>query len=231
MLWLLAGYAVLQRFDGHAVGFAGVPMMLWGGFVKLGVLALIYGIALHAAAFYPDRFRHVAERRHIARVNARIDRDLEAVQIDRAMDRLHGLLCAYPDNLMLRWRLATFLQAEGRLAEAGRHLALMPDPGPDEKQAIAAFCKANGHDPFQIMRKAVRGFYGPDLPKESRERLRDLHQTIDRPQDRRSWLYHAVGAYVDWSFKSPWRTALKRYRGVSIELGLLAAVGLVFALV
>ncbi|MFQ6549600.1 DUF6584 family protein [Aestuariibius sp. 2305UL40-4] len=231
VLWLIAGYWVLQRFDDSALGFVGILMMLWGGFVKLGIVVLIYGFVLYAAAFRRQTFVYVNERRHIARVNGRIDRDLEAGQIGRAMDRLHGLLCAYPDNLMLRWRLAMFLQAEGRLVEAGRHLALMPDPGPEEQVAIAAFCKANGHDPFQIMRKAVRGFYGPDLPRGSQARLRDLHRAIDRPQDKASWLYHAVGRYIDWSFRSRPREALKRYSGALIELGVLAGLLVVFTLI
>ncbi len=43
----------------------------------------------------------------------------------------------------------SLLISEDRLAEAGKHRSIFPNLMDVEKQAVAAFCKAQGHDPFQ----------------------------------------------------------------------------------
>lgn len=202
-------------------------MMLWGGLFHGIVLIGTYGFALYALLFRREWFASVAERRHIERVNRRIERDLETGEVDRAMDRLHGLLCSYPDNLMLRWRLAVHLIAEDRKAEAGRHLVLQSNTSEEEREAVAAFCTANGHDPFQILRKVVRGMNGADLPRTAREKLRDIHHAITRESDRASQLYYAVEQYLNHSFRSRFSVLQDEYRSSCVEMGLLLSVLLV----
>jgi len=79
------------------------------------LVAPLYALTLHR-----DMFRFVAERRHIARINIRISREIEAGKVERAMDRLHGLISRYPDNMGLRRRLGIYLMDSGHHAEAGR---------------------------------------------------------------------------------------------------------------
>lgn len=227
--WFLTGRWVLLGFNDSALGFVGAAMMIWAGFKGL-ILLGIYGIALYAVLFQRHWFGHVAERRHIARVNARITRDLEAGDIARARDRMRGLLCAYPDNMGLRRRLALYLMEDGQLAAAGRCIMLHPLPTAQEQAAIRAFYKANGHDPFQIMRKAVRGVSGLGLSRGSQRVLLRLYRSIERPADRQSWLYRAVGRYLAYKQRPRAQVLWEDHRGTVIEMAILGSLMTAFVM-
>ncbi len=227
--WFLSGRWVLHSFNDSALGFVGAAMMLWAG-VKALILLATYGIALYAALFRRHWFGHVAERRHIARVNARITRDLEAGDVARAMDRMRGLLCAYPDNMGLRRRLAIYLMDAGQMAAAGRYIMLHPAPTAQEREAIRAFYKANGHDPFQILRKTVRGIRGPGLSRGSQRVLLRLYRSIDRPADRQSWLYRAVGRYLAYMLRPRAQVIWEDHRATVIETALLGSLMTAFVM-
>lgn len=155
-IYLIGGYWVTNTFNESILGFLGVLMMIWGGFKALIVLA-IYGFAIYAALFRRDWFENTIERRLMQRLKTRMDKDIETGQLKRAMDRAHGMLIRYPYHQALRRRLASLLIAEARLAEAGRHLIYLPNLMDVEKQAVSAFCKAQGHDPIHILRKSLKG--------------------------------------------------------------------------
>lgn len=225
--WFVAGLWVLRSFDNTVLAFVGVLMLLWAG-LKAIILAFIYGAALYALLFRRDMFGAVAERRHIARVNARITRDLEAGQVDRAMDRIHGLLCSYPDNFGLRRRLGIYLIDLDRKADAGRFLMLHPDPTADERDAIRAFYKANGNDPYQILRKAVRSHSGPGFSKASQRILLQLYRSVEREADQQSWIYQAVGTYLGRAFPGRFWAVWYEYRAVIIEIAVFAVIIILF---
>ncbi|MEO0930624.1 MAG: DUF6584 family protein [Pseudomonadota bacterium] len=220
-IWLITGLWVLKVYNNSGWGFLGAAMILWAGFKAL-LFLITYAIVIYAAAFQPKMFGAVAERRHIARVNARIIRDLETGEVSRAIDRIHGLLCQYPDNMGLRRRLGIYLMQEGRIAEAGRFLMLHPAPTAQERQAIGAFCEANGNDPYQIMRKALRGISGAGLSKQSQHVLQQLYRSIDREADKRAWLYRAVSAYLARAFPNPVADFWSRHRAMVIECAVFA---------
>lgn len=155
-IYLAGGYWVFTSFNESFLGFLGVVMLLWAALKALIVLA-IYGFVIFALLFRQSWFANTVERRLMKRLKVRMDRDIETGKVNRAMDRAHGMLCRYPHHGALRRRLASLLIAEDRLADAGRHLIYLPDLMEIEKQAVAAFCKANGHDPFQILRKSLKG--------------------------------------------------------------------------
>lgn len=170
-VYLIGGYWILTTFNESFLGFFGVVMLLWAGLKAVIVLA-IYGFAIFALLFRRHWFANTVERRLMKRLKVRMDRDIETGQVNRAMDRAHGMLCRYPHHRALRRRLASLLIAEDRWADAGRHLIYLPDLMDIEKQAVAAFCKANGHDPFQILRKSLKGLHLAGLnPWEEHEQV------------------------------------------------------------
>lgn len=156
LVYLIGGLWIYTNYNESIFGFLGVVMLLWAGFKALIVLA-IYGFAGFALIFRPEWFANNVERRLMVRLKKFMDRDIEQGKIDRAIDRAHGMLSNYPYHRALRRRLASLLIAEERYAEAGRHLIYLPNLMEIEKQAVTAFYEANGRDPFQILRKSLKG--------------------------------------------------------------------------
>lgn len=225
--WYLLGLWVFRQFNESAVGFLGVVILLWAG-VRALILLGIYGYALYALLFRQEWFVSVAERRHITRVNGRIERDLEAGRTALAMDRLHGLLVSYPDNMGLRRRLSLYLMEEGRLADAGRFLALHPNPTDTEREAVRAFCEANGNDPFQILRKVIRGIDGLGLSRASRAALQAFYENVARDADKASWVYLSVDRYLRYSSRKWSAMFWENYRTALIEVCVLALAATFF---
>ncbi len=170
-VYLVGGYWIFTAFNESFLGFLGVLMLLWAG-VKALIIFAIYGFAIYAYLFRRHWFANVTEKRLMDRLKNRMDRDIETGNIGRAMDRAHGMLCRYPHHRALRRRLASLLIAEERFAEAGRHLIYLPNLMEIEKQAVSVFYEANGHDPFQILRKSLKGLRLAGLnPWENHEEL------------------------------------------------------------
>lgn len=219
LLYLGGGYWVFKTFNESAWGFVGVAMMLWGGLFHGMILLFIYGFAGYAALFRPDWFQRVLERRHIERVNGRIEKDLLNGDVDKALDRLRGLLSIYRENFTLRRRLAALLIEQDQLAAAGQLIILHPRPTPPEQKAILAFKEANGNDAFQFLRKTIKGVSGQNLSKKSRLILEELHRQIDDEQGQASWQYRLVQQYLDYTLRRPyWQVIWAEHRNVLIEL-------------
>ncbi|MFJ8364551.1 DUF6584 family protein [Streptomyces sp. NPDC093984] len=69
---------------------------------------------------------------------ARVDADLAAGRVPVARQRLRGLVSSFPNDLMLRRRLAEVYRLYGEPAEAGRWMYLEQDRDADETTAFAA---------------------------------------------------------------------------------------------
>lgn len=219
LVFLAGGYWIMTTFEESFIGFLGVAMMLWGGLFKGTILLATYGFALFALTFRRDWFAHVVEQNQIRKIEERMARDIKDGHRLRAEDRLHGLLCTYPGNMRLRSGLAGLLLERDELYRAGRLVALHPAPSSRELEAIDVFCKGNGHDPFQIMRKAIKGLRGQDLSQASRVKLLGMHRAITRESDMESWQWRNVGRYLENTLLRPWwHKFLKEYRNTLIEL-------------
>ncbi|MFH8798136.1 DUF6584 family protein [Streptomyces sp. NPDC017936] len=69
---------------------------------------------------------------------ARVDADLAAGRVPVARQRLRGLVSSFPDDLMLRRRLAEVYRLYGEPAEAGRWMYLEQDRDAAETSAFEA---------------------------------------------------------------------------------------------
>ncbi|MFI6209370.1 DUF6584 family protein [Streptomyces sp. NPDC051041] len=69
---------------------------------------------------------------------ARVDADLAAGRVPMARQRLRGLVSSFPDDLMLRRRLAEVYRLYGEPAEAGRWMYLEEDRDAGETSAFEA---------------------------------------------------------------------------------------------
>lgn len=69
---------------------------------------------------------------------ARVDADLVAGRVPVARQRLRGLVSSFPNDLMLRRRLAEVYRLYGDPAEAGRWMYLEQDRDPAETSAFEA---------------------------------------------------------------------------------------------
>ena len=194
-LWLLTAY------NHSLLGFFGIILLLWGALVKTTILLATYGFAFYAALFRREWFEHIAEKRHLDRISERVQGDLARGEMQRAEDRFHGLLKVYPDNMAIKRRLAQFMMSRGDLVGAGRVMAFHPKPTTEERAAIQAFVTYCGHDPFIILRRAVRGVSGLHLNAKSQRKIADLHAAIVRKSDQMSWLYRSVAAYLAYKSK------------------------------
>ena len=192
LLLMAGGWWVLETRNDSVWGFLGLAMVVWGMLTHGLFLAIIYGAGIIGWLFRPQWFTAHNERRHLARIRLRVQRDLEMGETARALDRLHGLRATYPGNRDLRRQLAALLMAEDRLAEAGRLLAFDDRAMPGHAAAQAAFAEAHGHDPFQMLRHAMKGTDLSALDATEADHLANLLARITRPADQSAWQTRAA---------------------------------------
>lgn len=81
-----------------------------------------------------------------------IEREMEAGQLGRARDRLHGLLATYPADLTLRARLAEVYWRLQHPEMAGRYWYLQEPTEEKHRTARREFERSCGDDPLQMLR-------------------------------------------------------------------------------
>lgn len=113
----------------------------------------------------------------IETVLARVDEDLAAGHLPLARQRLKSLVGSFPQRLDLRERLAELYRRDGDLAQAGRWSYLADSR---ERAEIAAFEKAHGESPIQMM-KALgwRGAEDEASSEVAHDRLRGLRSRAE----------------------------------------------------
>lgn len=131
---------------------------------------------------------------------ARVDADLAAGRIPVARQRLRGLVSSFPDDLMLRRRLAEVYRLYGEPAEAGRWMYLEENRDAAETSAF----EARYHTASQRMRAlAWRGSESLARSGFAREQLAAVRVACSDD----------LGRPVDWDAVSPGRKADRRGRG------------------
>ena len=88
----------------------------------------------------------------------RIEAEIDAGQLGRARERLHGLLRTYPEDTAIRRRLGDVYCRLQYPEMAGRYWYLEEDETEEMRAARYAFEHACGHDPMEIL--LALGFRG-----------------------------------------------------------------------
>ncbi|MFD9389485.1 DUF6584 family protein [Streptomyces sp. NPDC060000] len=116
---------------------------------------------------------------------ARAEADLAAGRVPVARQRLRGLVSSFPNDLLLRRRLAEVYRLYGEPAEAGRWMYLEPDREPAETSAF----ETRYRTPPQRMRALA--WHGPESLARSAFAREQLAAVRAASSD-------AVGRPVDW---------------------------------
>lgn len=82
---------------------------------------------------------------------AKILAEIEAGKLYQARDRLHGLICSYPNDVSLRWLLGDVYWRLSYPAMAGRWWWIYPPDRPEVDEALSAFIHACGGKEDQLM--------------------------------------------------------------------------------
>ncbi|MFI2642065.1 DUF6584 family protein [Streptomyces sp. NPDC018610] len=151
---------------------------------------------------------------------ARVDADLAAGRVPVARQRLRGLISSFPQDLVLRRRLAEVYRLYGDAAEAGRWMYLEEDRVADE---TAAFEARYGSPAWRM--KAL-AWHGPEVTASTafaRGQLTAVRtacaEELGHPvgwDDPASYRDHLEGEYAAPS--EPWTVG-----GVLVGVGCLAA--------
>ncbi len=196
-LFVTLGFYIMRTFNESSFGLVGLATIMWGGFkIFLGVV--IYGIALWALIFRPRSFKDIKKRQAVDRVLKRVDRDIQSNNIRLAIDRLHGVIMNYPNDLQLKLKLARFYVQNGDLARAGRYLYLKPHPTSKEKECISLFERRNGDSAFHILRAITKpSRVDRDFVRESKKKITRLVNAIAADSERKSWIVREYEFYLD----------------------------------
>lgn len=140
---------------------------------------------------------------------ASIKDDIAHNRLGRAIDRLHGLLSTYPDDLLIRRDLARVYHVLQNQQMAGRYWYLEEEKTTEMQHACAVFEKACGSDPQALLR-AIK-FRG-DIKKldnaYAREKLQALQAacaeklgyTVRFGSDNRYLQYDKIELLIIWIF-------------------------------
>jgi hypothetical protein len=196
-LFIYLGRYIMVQFNESSFGLAGLAAIIWGGF-KVFIGVWIYGIALWALMFRPESYKDIKEKRRMAALLKKVERDLQSNNIKKAKDRVHGFIMKYPNDLKLKYELAKLYLRDSDPCNAGRYLYLKPRPSQEEKECIKQFEKANGDDPFEILRKISKpSKISRDFVVESRNSLTQLVKRIKTQSQVNSWIVREYSYHLD----------------------------------
>ncbi len=118
--------------------------------------------------------------------------EIEAGDLGKARDRLHGLMVTYPDDIHIRELLADVYWRLQFPAMAGRYWYLTEASGEHVEAAKKAFEKSFGDDPARIM-AILKLSEDPDkLPEQLRSRFEVLQKRQIEQIAQREFLAKAV---------------------------------------
>lgn len=82
-----------------------------------------------------------------------VDQDINCGELEKAQDRLHGLLSSHPNNLEVRQRLGEIYWQLEQPEEAGRYWFLIEATTPEMVAASYEFATACENDSLEILRR------------------------------------------------------------------------------
>lgn len=151
--------------------------------------------------------------------------EIEAGNLGKARDRLHGLMVTYPDDIHIRELLGDLYWRMHLPAMAGRYWYLTETSGVHVETARIAFEKSFGNDPIRIM-IALKFRGDPDkLSDQAQKRIDALQEDhIRRHGNRFNWTKAG---------KEIWR---KKYNGgengkTPIECSVMIAILILIAII
>ena len=188
LLFVLIGLHIQDEPRNKIVGFIGIIAILWGGFkILLGLI--IYGISLWFLLFKPESFVNINRKRIVKRVLKRMQKDKELGDLRKAKDRLHGLICSYPNYLKIKFELAEIYLLEKDFVNAGRYLFLKAKQDKEERFYVKEFEKSLGENPFQILRSISEpSKIDLEFVKRSKSRISGLINNVKIESEKKSWI-------------------------------------------
>jgi len=227
-LFVGIGIHIFTTFNNNFFGFFGVIAIFWGGF-KILIGLVIYGLYGWALFFKPESILRNQQNNSIERVMIKVKKDIEMENLQKAKDRLHGLLSKYPNLLKIRFKLSEIYLLEGDLKNAGRYLYLKPNPNSQECKCIREFEDSLGNNPFQILRKIViPRKINSDFVLESKIVLSDLVKRVHIESEKGSLLILTLTYYLKESDVPFYIKLVKNQKDLLIHiLVLIALLGLI----
>ncbi|PPK84761.1 hypothetical protein CLV84_3924 [Neolewinella xylanilytica] len=111
---------------------------------------------------------------------ARIDKDLKRGLVSKAIDRSHGFIRAYPNNLEFRRKLGEIYFQVGRIDKAGLYWLLIEDDDPRIKEAVSLYLESINGSGYKALRDLK--FYGEEnrLPDGVKHLLSSLQTKAEK---------------------------------------------------
>ena len=86
---------------------------------------------------------------------ARVNRNIENGDFDKAFNRLLSFIGAYPNFFEAQFYLATLYQQSGNEVKAGKYFFFIEELNESQKECITAFEKSYGNDEIIILKKLL----------------------------------------------------------------------------
>ena len=195
LLFIGIGFYIIDSFNNfyEIIGFLSICLCGFKVFIGL----IIYGIALWAIIFKPESFIQVKQNRIVERVLNRSQKDIKLKNLQRAKDRLHGLISKYPNNQKVRFELAHLYLIDKDYINAGRYLYFKNQPNDRELYSIEQFENSVGNNSFQILRKISKpSKIDTEFMQEFKTKFNVLIDNIQVESEKNSWIVNEVQYYL-----------------------------------
>jgi hypothetical protein len=161
--------------------------------------------------------------------------DVQQGDLGKARDRLHGLIHAYPDDLMLREKLAGVYWQLQQPAMAGRYWYLSDSDAPEVREAREAFACAHGSEPL-LMLQALKFRGNPERLKgtPAGKRFDALVEAVEKshgPQTAQRYSGKPYSLGEDQPLRQTWQEKVGCACLLLVALFLLALMGIGFGVV
>ena len=217
LLFVGLGFHIVNNFNDNFFGFVGFISIFWGCF-KILIGSIIYGITIWAMIYRPESFIHVQRKRILERILKRAAKDIEFGNLQKAKDRLHGLISKYPNFLEIRFELSNIYLRENDLKNAGRYLYFKPNPNKQECLYINHFENCLGNSAFQILRRiSIPSKIDIESVRVSKRKISELVEKVQIESERRSWIVNEYTRYLKELNAPFYKKLLRRQKDILIN--------------
>jgi len=196
LLFIKTGIYILDELHTNFFAITGLISIFWGGFqIFIGII--IYVVVIIAYIFKPESFIHIKRKRIVESVLKRVEKDLESGNIQKAQDRLHGLISKYPNYLKIKFELAGIYLLDKDFVNAGRYLFLKPALNKQERFCVENFKNSLGNNPFQILKKiSSPSQIDREFVQSSKSKIAELVNNIKVESEKKSWIVKNYSYYL-----------------------------------